>query len=64
MYDYWQFFCLDTGKTFGTAFVQIRKEVFGFVQVLIEQVKSIPIITNIKEQYKQVSKYWILIVWK
>ena len=57
-------FCLDIGKTFGTTIVQIRNEVLGFVQILVDQVKSIPIVTNFKEQYKHVSKHFILIFGK
>jgi len=47
-----QEFVEDTGKTFGTAVVQIRNQVLAFVQVLVDQVKSIPIIASFKEQYK------------
>jgi hypothetical protein len=57
-------FFSDTGKTFGKAVVQIRGEVFGFVQVLVDQVTGIPIITNFKEQCKQVSNHCILFVSK
>lgn len=57
-------FCLDIGKIVGTTVVQIRNEVLGFVRVLVDQVKSTPLVSNLKEYYKQVSKQFILIVWK
>ena len=57
-------FCLDTGKTFGRTIIKIRNEVLGFVHVLVDQVKSIPIVANFKEQYTHVSKHFILIVGK
>jgi hypothetical protein len=64
VYDYWYFFCLDVGKIVGTTVVQIRNEVLEFVRVLVDQVKSIPIVSNFREQYKQVSKHCILVVGK
>jgi hypothetical protein len=34
----------------------------GFVRVLSEQVKALPIYSNFKEQYKQVSKFLFISV--
>jgi len=61
--NYCSFF-LDTGKIFGRTVIQIRNEVLSFVRALVDQVKSIPIVTNFKEQYTHVSKHFILIVGK
>jgi hypothetical protein len=54
--------CIDVGKNVGKTVVQIRNEVLGFVRVLLDQVKALPIYDNFKEQYKQVSKFLFMSV--
>jgi hypothetical protein len=57
-------FCLDIGKIIGKTVVQIRNEVLDFVRAVVEQVRTLPIYGNLKEQYKHVSKFFFIYIYE